>query len=41
VREHILKELGLGREEICFSQPADQYVLDAPQIEQCESVQHG
>ena len=33
VRENILKELGLDREEIYFGQPADQYILDAPQIE--------
>ena len=37
VREDILQELGLEREEIYFGQPADQYLIDAPQIETCEA----
>ncbi|MFZ1463988.1 MAG: DUF6603 domain-containing protein [Anaerolineae bacterium] len=33
VRQRLLRELGLGGETVIFGQPADQYALDAPQIE--------
>ena len=37
-RKDIRDELGLGREEIYFGQPADQYMIDAPQIEKAEEL---